>query len=112
MGATTTQGTGPGSVSKMVKGNGHMNLEVSRLVGPKIVAAGRIALDGDKGYVYIPAPIGTVHDYVVILTNNGPERAYVSNPLAMVATSNQWAFQVAAGSNDTVNYMVVKIGLA
>lgn len=37
MGATTTQGTGPGSATEKAKKMEHHSLGVNKLVGPKIV---------------------------------------------------------------------------
>ena len=48
MGATTTEGTGPGIASKNTKGK--LSLGVSSLIGPKIAVSGIITLDGTSDY--------------------------------------------------------------
>lgn len=108
MGATTTEGTGPGIASKDTKGR--LSLGVSSLIGPKIVISGIITLNGTSEYVYIPQQIGTVSDYCVILANNSSTHPFISNALLPISGSNEWRFQITAGNNDVVHYLVVKIG--
>lgn len=107
MGATTTQGTGPGSVP--VKKSDHLSLGVNRLVGPKIIYAGILVLEGESGVVYIPEQAGKVCDYCVFVSNSSSVHAFLSSPLTDVAARSQWRFGVTAGNNDIVNYIVVKI---
>lgn len=106
MGATTTQGTGPGSAPKK---NEFHDLGVNKLVGPKIVFCGVVLLEGNTGLVYIPYQSGQVSDYCVFLTNNSKENVFISSPLTSIQKSEEWRFGVTAGNNDIVNFMVVKI---
>lgn len=108
MGATTSEGTGPGIANKNTKGK--LPLGVSSLIGPKIVVSGIITLDGTSEYVTIPQQIGTVSDYCVFLTNNSQVHPYISNALLPISGTNEWRFQVTAGNNDVIHYLVVKIG--
>jgi hypothetical protein len=108
MGATTSEGTGPGIANRNTKGK--LPLGVSSLIGPKTVASGIVTLSGTSDYICIPSQIGMVSDYCVILTNNSPVHPYISNALSPVSGTNIWRFQVTAGSNDVIHYIVVKIG--
>jgi hypothetical protein len=67
-------------------------------------------LNGTSEYIYIPQQIGLVSDYCVILTNNSSNHPYISNALLPISGSNEWRFQITAGNNDVVHYLVVKIG--
>lgn len=107
MGATTTEGTGPGIAKKDTKGR--LSLGVSSLIGPKIVASGIITLNSTSEYIYISQQIGSVSDYCVILTNNSSTHPYISNALLPISGSNEWRFQITAGNNDVVHYLIVKV---
>jgi len=108
MGATTTEGTGPGIASKNTKGK--LSLGVSSLIGPKIAVSGIITLDGTSDYIHIPKQIGSVSDYCIILTNNSSTHPYISHALSPISGSDEWRFQITAGSNDVVHFLVVKLG--
>lgn len=110
MGATTTQGTGPGSATEKTKKTEYHSLGVNKLVGPKIVFCSQVLLEGKTGLVYIPSQCGQVSDYCIFLTNNSSNHAFISSPLTSIPNSEEWRFGVTAGSNDIVNFMVVKIG--
>jgi hypothetical protein len=111
MGATSVTGvSGPGSVAGIQKGSEHMSLGVSKLIGPKVAAAGKVTLSGTSGSVTLPALVGAVTDYLVVLTSNGSTAPYVSTVLAVVADTNDWSFGVTAGSGAVVNWVVVKTG--
>ena len=113
MGATSVTGvSGAGSVGGNQKGSEHMSLSVSKLVGPKITAAGSITLTSTTGTVYIPALVGDTTDYVVMLTAHTATHVYVSTDLATVASSDDWSFIITGGSGALVNWAVVKTGLS
>ena len=115
MGATTTQGTGPGMVqakpglqNKKLKETAQVSLSLNNFIGPRIVAAGFIKLSGTTGTVTIPVQVGNSRDYCVILTNNSPSNPYISSNIS--ESTDNWSFDVAAGNNDIVNYMVLRSG--
>lgn len=112
MGATSVTGvSGPGSVAGNQKGSEHMSLGVSKLIGPKVAAAGKVTLSGTTGVVEFPALVGAVTDYVVMVSANSSTLAYVSSALAVSGTtSDQWTFTATGGSGAVVNWTVVKIG--
>ncbi len=110
MGATSVTGVGIGGVSGNQKGSEHMSLGVSKLIGPKVSAAGKITLTGTTGTVEIPALVGAVGDYVVMLSANTSTHVYVSTALAAVSNSDSWSFIATGGSGAVVNWAVVKVG--
>lgn len=113
MGATTTQGTGPGSAAKYGagnKGSEHMALGVHRLIGPRVCACGDLELDeAGFGTAYFPElPVGTgqtVDDlYCVFLSTHSATHAYWGD---FTTTS----FGVTGGDGDEVCWTIVKKGL-
>jgi len=115
MGATTTQGTGPGMaqikpgfVGKKHKETTQVSLSVNNFIGPRVVAAGSVKLDGVTGIINIPAQVGNPRDYCVMLTNNSASNPYVSSGITENETG--WYFSVTAGSGDLVNYLVLRSG--
>ena len=111
MGATSVTGvSGPGSVAGNQKGSEHMSLGVSKLIGPKVAAAGKITLTGTTGVVEFPALVGVVGDYVVMLSANTSDHVFVSTPMAAIVDTDQWGFTVTGGSGAVVNWTVVKVG--
>ncbi len=111
MGASSVTGvSGAGSVAGNQKGSEHMSLGVSKLIGPKVAAAGRVTLSGTTGVVQFPALVGAVTDYVVMVSANSSTLAYVSSALAAVSGVDQWTFTATGGSGAVVNWTVVKIG--
>lgn len=111
MGATSVTGvSGPGSVAGLQKGSEHMSLGVAKLIGPKVAAAGKITLTSTTGVVEFPALVGTVSDYVVMLSANTSTHVYVSTALAAIADTGEWGFTITGGSTALVNWAVVKIG--
>lgn len=112
MGATSVTGvSGAGTVGGRQKGSEHMSLSIKKLIGPKVVAAGKETLSGTTGTFEIPAQTGAVTDYIVMLTNNSSTNAYVSTDLAAVTDTDTWNFTVTAGSGDVVRWAVLKTGL-
>lgn len=108
MGATTTQGTGAGAAVVNGRKNSYLSLQVSKHIGPRVVAAGTTVLHGPSGLVLFPALIGSPSHYCIQITNSGPEHAYISSPLS--AGDPDWSFGVTAGNGDTVHWCVIKIG--
>lgn len=109
MGATTTQGTGPGSASGKPRAEPVASLGVSRLIGPKVVAAGVKRLRSGTGVVTMPAPLGHPSEYCVILTSSSPTHAYISGDLQGCG-DGKWSFEISGGEADAVHYAVIKSG--
>lgn len=111
MGATSVTGvSGPGSVAGKQKGSEHMSLGVAKLIGPKVSAAGKITLTGTTGVVEFPALVGSVNDYVVILSANTITHVFVSTAMAAVSGTDMWGFTITGGSAAVVNWTVIKVG--
>lgn len=115
MGATTTQGTGPGMaqvkpgfVGKKAKETTQVSLSFNNFIGPRVVAAGHIKLEGVTGIIEIPAQVGNTRDYCVMLTNNSASNPFVSSALSEEETG--WSFSVTAGEGDVVSYLVLRSG--
>ena len=108
MGATTTEGTGFGSVPNKKKVE---SLVVNKLIGPKIIVAGVLTLQETSSYVQIPAPIGKPSDYCIILTGSSVSNPFISRSLSVIS-ADTWQFEVTAGHHDIVNYVVIKTGMA
>lgn len=115
MGATTTQGTGPGMVhpkpgleSKKVKETAQVSLSLNNFLGPRVVAAGSVKLQGETGKACFAAQVGNIKDYCVLLTNNSASNPFLSSPLS--EESEGWSFEVTAGINDVVAYVVLRSG--
>lgn len=112
MGATSVTGvSGAGSIAGRSKGSEHMSLAVSKLIGPKVCAAGQVTLSGTSGYVRFPALAGAVTNYIVILTGNSSTNPHIFSILAPIVGTDDWRFGIAAGSGDIVSWAVINVGL-
>jgi len=89
-----------------------MSLGVEKLIGPRIVAADTVNLDGSgDGSVKLPKFDGSATDYVVMaLDADATAAAAVAASLAMDTTSTTITFKGPASG--AVQYSVVKKGLA
>lgn len=108
MGATSTNGVGLGSVYGNQKGSDSMSLGVSKLIGPKVSAAGSATLSGTTKVVEIPKLVGVVEDYIVMVSAMTSTHVYVSTAMAAVANSDSWGFTITGGSGAVVNWTVIK----
>lgn len=110
--ATSVTGRGLGSADGKNKGSEHMTLGVEKLIGPRIVAADQVTLDGSgDASVVIPVLSGAATDYVVMAMDaDASAAAAVAGSLAMDATSATITLKGPASS--AVHYMVVKKGMA
>jgi hypothetical protein len=124
MGATSVTGVGPGSADGKNKGSEHMTLGVHHLIGPHVIAAGTVELDGPTATVYLPAPPegfplfetdveggnpsqeGDEDDIVIQLTNNSSNHAYVSSYID-VGADGGWSFEITAGEGDIVWWSLI-----
>lgn len=109
MGATTTQGTGPGSAddSKSLVSN----LEISKLIGPKVSYASTVYLSGSSTEVFFPALIGSPSDYIIILTSYSASPTYISSDLSLNSKGQNWKFVINGDSGSRVNFAIIKTGI-
>ncbi len=109
MGATSVTGvSGPGSASAYGagnKGSEHMALGVHRLIGPRVVGAGDVVLDGSgHGLVVYPSLPGGTSLYCPFLSTNNATAPYWGS---FTVTS----FAVTGGAGADVCWQIVKKGL-
>lgn len=109
MGATSVTGvSGPGTSQGSQKGSQFASLGVSRLIGPRVVLAGQVTLDGGgNATVNFPDIGGVAGDYVGFATNTNAAIANAVNVTGLTTTS----ITLVGTAGHVVNYMVVKVGL-
>ena len=113
MGATSVTGvSGAGSVAGIQKGSEHMSLSVSKLIGPKVCAAGSATCSSSTATVQFPGLAGVPANYIVMLTTTTATVPYVSTALATVASTNDWGFTITAGTTAVVYWTIVSTGNA
>ena len=110
MGASSVTGTGLGSAEGADRGRKEMTIGVEKLLGPRVVTAGRVALVGGAGTVVLPKLPGVVGDYAVMAVNEGAAsavRAYLT------FNTNDTTVTISSGAGtDTVSWSIIKIGPA
>ena len=107
MGATSVTGVGLGSAVPNNKGSEHMTLGVGHLIGPRVVAAGSVALSGGAATVKIPLLDGVVGDYMAITNDVTGNNA--SNGVVTFSGGNT-VLTLAGTSTDTIQWAIIKIG--
>lgn len=112
MTASSVTGRGLGSADGKNKGSEHMTLGVEKLLGPRIMAADEVTLDGSGDEVVVlPLFPGVVGDYTVSVTDtNATAAAACAGALAF--TANSTTLTIKGPANSTVSYVIVKKGLA
>jgi hypothetical protein len=109
MGASSVTGTGTGSADKKIK-TSDISLEIGKLIGPKVSAAGKTCLIGSNTVVQIPALLGNAFDHIIILTATTNTPCYVSSSLELSSESNCWKFTITGDSGSSVYWAIIKIG--
>lgn len=109
MGATSVTGVGAGSAESVSKGAaGRQTLGVGHLIGPYIVAAGKVALSSGAAVVTVPVT-GVTADFMLLLGNQTDGTAMNGT----VAVSGSTATLTFAGTgSDVVGYALVKVGVS
>ena len=112
MGASSVTGVGLGSADGKNKGSEHMTLGVGHLIGPRVMAADALTLDGSgNGSVVFPNLGGVVGDYIVTATDaDATAAAAVAASLTMDATST--VVTIKGPTSGIVSYSIIKKGLA
>lgn len=112
MTASSVTGRGLGSANGKNKGSEHMTLGVEKLIGPRIMAADEVTLDGSgDAVVVLPLFPGAVTDYVVSVTDtDAAAAAAAAGELAF--NTNDTTLTLKGPANGTVSYVIVKKGLA
>lgn len=108
MAATSVTGKGRGAADGQNKGSDHMTLGVGHLIGPRVVAAGSVALSGGAASVVLPELDGSTAEYGVLVTD-ATAAAAVSGSL--VVATNSTTITLAGTGTHTVCWAVVKLGI-
>ena len=69
MGATSVTGVGQGSVEGQNMGSKSWTIGSSRVLGPRVVAAGTVTLSDTTGTVILPLFPGVVGNYICMVTD-------------------------------------------
>jgi hypothetical protein len=112
MGATSVTGVGLGAADGSNKGSEHMTLATNKLIGPRVVVADEITLDGggDK-VIKLPLLPGVAGDYVVVLgDSNAAAATAVAAALTIGGGVTTITFKGTAAQ--TVAYAVIKKGMS
>ncbi len=107
MGATSVTGvSGAGAVDGLQKGSEHMSLGVSKLIGPRVVAAGSATIGGGGTIaVDFPTLSGVAANYIVVATDTHSTVAAVN--VTALSTSQLTLKGTAA---HVINWAIIKIG--
>lgn len=112
MAATSVTGVGLGSADKRQKGSEHMRLGAEKIIGPRVVYAGRHTLDG-SGDLTIELPLlpGVATDYIVTASDANAAAA-AACAASLTLSGGATNITVKGPTSSAVFVMVVKAGLA
>lgn len=110
MAASSVTGVGQGSCEGQNQGSKSYTVGASRVLGPRVVAAGQVALVSTNAVVVLPLLPGVVADYIVLATDNGAAGVAASAALTFTADSSNITLQ-GTGSNE-VSWAIVRVGVA
>lgn len=126
MGATSVTGKGAGSADGLNKGSEHMTLGAHHIIGPHVLAAGVVELEGTTATIYLPPPpeflppydidvegddpFDLSDDIIIQLSNSSSTHPYVSGFLD-TTDGGDWTFEITAGDGDTVWWTLIYPGL-
>lgn len=110
MGASSVTGVGPGSVEGHNMGSKHYTVGVGRLIGPRVMVANKVTLDGSgDATVILPLLSGVVGNYIVLATTSNATAYAVSAVLTFDTNDSKIVFKGQAST--VVQYAVIKVGL-
>lgn len=112
MAATSVTGKGLGSADKKQKGSEHLRIGAEKILGPRVVYANKVTLDGSGNKtIVLPKLSGVVGDYIVIASH-----ADTTAPAAVAASlafnANDTTVTVKGAASDDVFVAIMKKGLA
>lgn len=114
MAASSTQGTGQGSVGANNKGSDRASLAVEKLIGARVVKAGSATLvsasPSTAAVVFDVALSGVVGDYIVITTPVGATAAIAAGGAA-ISSFTTAGFTITGPNTVTtvIQWLVIKI---
>lgn len=109
MGATSVTGVGAGSVEGQNKGSKHFSIGSSRVIGPRVVMAGKVTLAAGAATVVLPLLSGAVTDYCVVGSNS---TAATAHKITMTFDTNKTNLAITGGTTDVINWAIIKTGQA
>jgi hypothetical protein len=99
---------GIGSAAGLCKGTDRMSLSVDKLIGPRIVAAGAIALISGARTVELPVDLfDAVSSYIVF----AKDATTAANSSSGSVNATTGVLTLAGTGTDVVNYIIVKAGV-
>lgn len=108
MAATSVTGVGLGSAEGKDMGRKEHSIGVDRLIGPRVVAAGRVTLSTGSGTAVLPLLDGVVTDYIVIATDRTAAAAVKA---VLAFNTNDSTITFTGTSSDVIQYAVIKVGI-
>ncbi len=109
MAASSVTGVGQGSVEGQNKGSKHFSVGSGRIIGPRVVMAGKATLAAGTKTVVLPALSGVLADYCVV-TGNGT--AATAHGAVMTFPTNATQLVLTGGTTDVINWAIIKTGQA
>jgi len=101
---------GAGAVDGQNKGSERMTLGVEHLIGPRVIAAGEIALVGGAATVTFAQPLADSEAvYVVMLTNNGAVNDCTIGAKTDDGDGLFASFTIAGTSTDDIMWAVISM---
>lgn len=111
MGATSVTGVGLGSADGSQKGSEHLSIGANKIIGPRIVYAHTVTLDGSgDATIKLSGFSGVTADYIVLATDANASATAVSASVAISGTTT--TVTVKGTAAHIIQVAVVKIGLA
>jgi hypothetical protein len=109
--ATSATGVGKGSADKKNKGSEHLTISANKIIGPRVVFAKQVTLDGSGDLVVnLPLLSGSASDYIVLATDAGAAAA--AAVAAALTFSGGTVLTLKGPASSAVNVLVIKAGLA
>jgi hypothetical protein len=110
---TTVTGRGRGAADGKNKGSEHQSLGVAKLIGPRVVAAGKVTLVDGAATIKLPY-IGDVANYIVTVTDVTAANACSASMATNTESdgSKETVITFAGNTTNVLNYTVVKAGVA
>ena len=112
MGATSVTGKGRGAAVGMQKGSEHVTMGAEKLIGPRVVVADSVVLDGSgDATIVLPALDGAIGDYILSAMDADPASAEAIGG-SLAGDDTQTTVTLKGPASGEVHYSIVRKGLA
>lgn len=112
MAASSVTGVGRGSAVKKQKGSEHVRLGAEKIVGPRVVYAGKATTDASGDVtVVLPRLPGVAANYVTFVTETGVAAAGAC-AVSLTLSANATTLVLKGPASTECNVVIVKAGLA